>query len=211
MAVFAISAVASTSAYALPEFSPGTKNAFTSSQLGPATLENTAGEKIECSGGSSSGEIINATQVGKVVVKFTGCASSGQECESGATLKEIDTKTLKGDLGLTHEGGLVVVLGLEAETPPVEATFECSPKLLKVKITVKDGVICQVGPIKTLALVGELNCAQTGGIQKYKTFLDSSTGALRTLLLLEEKGGKITISGEKASADIKYTTDVEVT
>jgi hypothetical protein len=214
MAVFAISAVVSAPAYALPEFKPSTKQKFTGKQVGSGTLENTAGEKVSCTGGGGPGEIASATLVAKVVVKFTGCSSSGQEClSSGASAKEIRTKTLKGELG-EEKTGKVTVEGLEAETGKTEAEFECSPSFFKVKIKVTGGVICKVEPVGPPATTkGKLNCEQSGGKQKYTSFEGSESKTVRTLELIEEntKQNKTLKSGEMATAEIEYEKAVEVT
>jgi hypothetical protein len=210
MAVFAIGAVASAPAYAMPEFKPSTAQAFTGTQTGKGLLENSKSEKVECTGGGSPGQIVNATLVGQVVVKFTGCSSSGLACEtSGASAKEIRTRTLKGELGETIKGTTTVAVeALEPESGSVEATFTCGGL---VPITVKGGVVCEVKPTGKLSLKGELICKGSKGTQEFTGYLGSENGIVTVKELIEERNNATLKSSETATAVITYTKEVEVT
>jgi len=118
IAVFAMAAMASSSALASPEFgvceaqaggkflnsscnkastpgkekfelNPVKKNKFTSVIKGTlATLETVGGTKVTCKGESSGGEIKNSKEVGNVVAKFTECSTSSLACKSPTATKE---------------------------------------------------------------------------------------------------------------------------
>jgi hypothetical protein len=78
------------------------KNKFTTKikEATIATLETVGGTKITCTGETSTGEFVNTKEVGKMIVKFTGCEFSGVKCNStGKGTGEIDTHSLGGPIG----------------------------------------------------------------------------------------------------------------
>jgi hypothetical protein len=210
MAVLAVSAVASASAFAAPEFSTTAK--FIGTQKGTSTLENTGAEKIECTAGSSPGVIENKTETGAIVVKFNKCKSSVGACKtSGASPEEIRTNTLMGELGETEK---VVVEGLLPATGTTEASFTCGSGLTEAEITVKGGVICEIGPTMKPSTTSKLTCTEKTGKQTYTAFDSSTTGANTTLELLEERkdalGTSTSKSGEEAEAILENEGGVKV-
>jgi hypothetical protein len=205
VAIFAIGAIASASAFAEPTFSTTAK--FTGKQIGTGNLETPSGlEKVECKTGESPGEIVNSTQTKKVVVKFEKCKSLLGSCKTaGASAEEIRTSTLKGELGLV--GTNEAAEALEPESGTVEATFECGG----LGITVKGGVACAIGPTGKAQTTSKLACEGSGGAQKFTSFNGSSTKTTRTVELITEKGGKTTKSDESATAEITASVAVEIT
>jgi hypothetical protein len=85
------------------KWSPGVvKTKFTTKmkEATIATLETVGGTKITCTGETSTGEYLNAKEIGKMVAKFTGCEFSGVKCNStGKGTGEIDTHSLGGPIG----------------------------------------------------------------------------------------------------------------
>jgi len=78
------------------------KNKFTTKikEATIATLETVGGTKITCKGETSAGEFINTKEVGKMVVQFTGCETSGLKCNSaGKGEGDITTAALGGPIG----------------------------------------------------------------------------------------------------------------
>jgi hypothetical protein len=66
-----------------------------------ATLETSTKAKVSCTGEHSAGEITGTKTVGSVVLRLTGCQSSGQKCSTSGLLEgEIETNTLEGVLGM---------------------------------------------------------------------------------------------------------------
>jgi hypothetical protein len=121
VAVSATSLVAVSVSSGSAEFTPSTKQKFTSTS-GSGTL-TLLGESITCSKDTSAGEVTSAATVGRVVGTFTGCkAKKGEEeCainSAGAKEGEIVTKTLKGELGevAASEAATRVGLLFEPET-----------------------------------------------------------------------------------------------
>jgi hypothetical protein len=109
-----------------PEFKPAA-GAFTAT-AGASKL--TAGANtVTCTAGSAGGEITGAMTVGKAVVKFTGCKSTGSG-GSSCTIKstnagaagEIVTKELKGELGTVKTTEATSGVGLELK-PAAGSTF----------------------------------------------------------------------------------------
>jgi hypothetical protein len=119
VAMFAISAVATASASALPEFKPvPTKKKFTASAE-KVILETPGFEQIvECTKSSITGEVTGARTVGNAIVTLTGCSAydRGTKCafnSKGAKSGEIVTKPLKGELGTVAKAQAFSGVGLQ--------------------------------------------------------------------------------------------------
>jgi len=210
--VFALSvvSVSAASATSLPEFKPSTKQAFTS-KISPFFLETKRREEwLECTAGKTVGEIVNATQVGEVVVTLTGCRIPGLNttCHtSGKSSGEVVTNALKGELG---ETGTTVVLGLEPEKAgEAVAVYECSID----KITVKGGVIGKIEPIGKPETTFKQVWSQAGGEQTYKSFEGSSTKKVRSLHLeWAINSGTVEEAGIKGIEELTFAPkEVEIT
>jgi hypothetical protein len=212
VAVVALSAVVAASASAaLPEFKPSTKQAFTSKMAGDPYIERGGYEKPlgECTGGKTVGEIVNATQVGKVVVTLTGCGSEIGNCNtSGKSSGEVVFNALKGELGVS---GKTAVLGLEPEKAGgVVAEIYCGPYLR----TVKGGLIGEITPIEQLTTTFKQVWEQSDSRQKYRSFEGSSTKKTRSLHLemAIRGGGEFLESGLEAFAEpLTFEKEVEIT
>jgi hypothetical protein len=209
VAVLAMSAVsASAASAALPEFKPSTKQKFTS-KISRFILETRNGEKQDCTSGKTAGEIVNATQVGKVVVTLTGCIVPGvAQCNtSGKSSGEVVTNALKGELG---ESGTTAVLGLEPEKAgePV-AVFECG---IRKPVELTGGLIGKVEPIAKEQTIFKQVWEQAGGVQKYTSFEGSSTKTTRSLHLGYSISGKEAEgAGAEAFEELAFEKRVEVT
>jgi hypothetical protein len=150
--------------------------------------------------------------VGKVVVEFTGCKSSGSG-GSGCTVKSlgsapagtVDTNTLKGELGTvkTTEAASGVALELKGESSSTFTTLE------KNSCTKESAV--------TGAIAGEaspIGKSQTTG--KLIFTVNSSKQAIKVVNLLsgevEPELKAFTTTATEATSDaVTYTTAVEVT
>lgn len=174
VAAFAFSAVAATSALALPEFvmKAGSvlpiKFAGTDAKASKLLTKNSV---VECTADSSAGEVTGPMTFAKVVIKFTGCKSSGFECESSKAKKgEIVTNSLKGELGETAVNSKVGVT-LEPETSGgLLAKFTCFIVTAEVSGSVI-GEIPTASLNKSLAsfnLVYAANAAMEQEIQEIK-------------------------------------------
>jgi hypothetical protein len=204
--VFAMSVVSVSAASAtLPEFSR-TKQTFTSTIIGGVILEaKNAGYPLDCEGGKTVGEIVNKTQVGKVVVTLTGCATGPEPCTtSGKSSGEVVTNTLKGELG---EDSKTVVLGLEPEKAG-EAILSCDVIL---NVTLKGGLIGKITPIGKNETTFKQVWEQTRGEQVYKSFEGSSTKSIRSLHLEYSSNGKTAVeAGVEGTEELTFKELVEI-
>jgi hypothetical protein len=99
-------------ALAAAEFNPMPANKGFETRSGTSVLTGNGGsERITCAASTSTGEITGAKTVGKVLVVFTGCTSTGMggqgcpvESEGAAKAGEIRTSVLKGELGTVASG-----------------------------------------------------------------------------------------------------------
>ncbi len=173
-AMFAVSGLTATGAFAAPEFlhegKELVKKGFTVKSKTGATLVE-LGEtkyKIVCTSSISSGKVTGKTEVEGVVARFKGCRakeeSESTECEVNSTSplggpEEIITKTLKGRLGLVGSAEAVTERGLLLlpASGSVYVTITGSTVCLPAETSeVKGGLIGEIKPIRTLKLKGEL-------------------------------------------------------
>jgi len=122
---------------------------------GHGLLEVTNGNKVTCTGSTSSGNIVSTTTAENVVVKFTGCtASFGAGCQSsGAAAGEIVTKKLHGTLVYLETNSTKTGILLKGEgASKTFATFTCA------------------GGLASLEVVGEVIAELTSPNVKTKTF-----------------------------------------
>jgi hypothetical protein len=212
VAVFAMSAVASSAASAAPVFvtkavvgEAAASKIPIKATLGAAFLEAKSGTKITCTGGSSTGEVTSKNTAAKNISKFVGCESGGNPCENAAA-KEIVTKPLAAVLG-----GITASLPGERLFDEVEgkggklAEFKCAGVL---NVIVRGSLIGSLsgaaGTTATAAETGKLatsklTFAESAGVQKYQKFegtepaeqLESSIG-----------GGAFEKSGQSVIATI---------
>jgi hypothetical protein len=150
--------------------------AFTGA-LGAAFLEGQAGTKITCTAGTSTGEVVNATEGLNGKVTFTGCESSGFPCENGAA-KEIKTNTLKGVLGnvVKEKTPGIRLFSQSGGRGASLANFSCASGAIPVEVkgsvigslTGASGKTPAEGKLPTS---GKLEFSESKGIQKYTKFV----------------------------------------
>jgi hypothetical protein len=182
IAVFAVSAAAASAASAAtPEFKPvPTKKKFKGTGSLTKLTFNNGTEVVECEKSSTSGEVLGARTIGKVVVVFSNCKTSGTKgsgCpvnSAGAHEGEIVTKPLGGELGTVAAGeapsGVGVLLKPEAEKTWAQlAESKCLPA---TKIT--GTLAAEVAVIGKKQLTNRLVFAASGTKQAIATIkLDS--------------------------------------
>jgi hypothetical protein len=212
VAVFAMSVAAST-ASASPVFytkaaigATGAPVPFTGT-LGLGFLEGQKSKtKIECTGGTATGEANTATTTIKNVTKFTGCKTGTFNCEN-AGAGEIVTKSLKGELGdITANVLPGIRLSDETEGRGGKLVdFTCAGGA--VAVDVKGSIIGSLsGAAGTepangkFAASNKLTFAQTAGVQKYTKFVGEVTGEQ---LESNTNGGAYEKSGQAVIATLK--------
>jgi hypothetical protein len=202
VAVVALSAFASASAFAAPEFKGEGAVAGTTftSTSGAGKMEGT--ETIKCSASTSSGEITSATTVGKVVVTFTGCEDKGKKCKSssGAAAGEIKTVSLKGELGEVASAEAASGVG-ELLTPESGSKYVSIESCTLFAVEVTGSVIGEVTPINTLSTEGKLIYTEASKKQTIKKFVGGSTHELSAF-------GS---SGLETSNTVTFSKAIEVT
>ena len=84
------------------EWDPGVghPNFTTTLKEGRVTLETVKKVTVTCKTENSTGEYSGTKEVASVIIRFTGCESSGHNCTSaGLAEGEMETKELEGELG----------------------------------------------------------------------------------------------------------------
>ena len=190
-----------------------TKTVKFTSTSGPGKLETVGKVTVECKAGTSTGEIKSTKEVVKVLVKFTGCETSGIECKTaGAGAGEILTKELKSKLGYINKAKKEVGLSL---TPALAkgafAEFECP--LAKATIVVKEGagkrgnsVIGAITPVNKMAKAFTLTFKQVAGKQSPEKFETGLVDVLESSL----NGGAAEQAGLEATDTLTTAEEVEL-
>jgi hypothetical protein len=81
--------------------------------------------EITCKANKDVGTITGEKTEGGIVATFTGCATLGKKCKSGATAGTIVTHSLKGVLGYINASAHEVGADLTPTTGTALANFEC--------------------------------------------------------------------------------------
>jgi hypothetical protein len=142
VAMLAIYSVAAASASAEPELFKGgkllTKKVAFTGVGGAGELIPSGGVVVECAANTSKGDALNATELGKVEVKYTGCKIKAINEECG-TKGKITTNKLRAKLELAKEtetGAEFPAILFEPEPPGVVfAEFTCAKGGIKVTVT----------------------------------------------------------------------------
>lgn len=213
-AAFALSVAAST-AGASPVFYTKVEYGATANKpikftgtVGAAFLEGSVSKsKIECVGGTASGEVTGPKLTQKNITTFTGCKSSGFPCNStGAGEGEVLTKSLEGELGDVKAGvpGLRLFDEATGKGGPL-AEFSCAGGAIGVKV--KGSLIGQLSGAAgntveegKFASSTKLAFAESGGIQKWTKFVGEETSEQLEGKLGE---GAYEKSGQSAIATLK--------
>jgi hypothetical protein len=199
--VCAISAgAASTASAADPEFGGSVKQTFKGTS-GTGTIASTVGE-ITCSSDSSTGEVTGTSQIGKVVVTFSGCvAKEGEKActakSAGGATGKIVTKTLMGELGLVSKSEAPSGAGLLVlpETAKVLATIEAAC-LAPALSSLEGSVVGEASPVGGLSTTATLGFAGGAGKQSIKEI-----GVLGTTVKPKLLGfGAVTVSEDSTEA-----------
>jgi hypothetical protein len=209
VAVCALGALVATSALAsaTPEFY--TKAAVNTSSgnipytttSATAFLEGkTSGLKVECKTSTGTGEADSATSNAKVITLYKSCEIAGLAlpCENkGASTKEIETKSLKGELGAITTA--LPGIRLSPESGTYVAEFECAGGgvLIKAKgsligsLTGASGETVAEGKLPASA---KLTLKATKGVQFYTHFLTGPSEQLTSVVseFSSEKGEYVT-------------------
>ncbi len=189
---------------ALPEFSPTTGAVQFSS--GKSILETLGGgTKVECSGGSASGQITSEKEITHIGLKFAGCKAAGFSCNSSlGSPGEIQVKNVTGKLGYINKAGKEVGLLFKPAEGKEFTEFNCIGGIIKVKIL--GLVICPITPVNTVVKVYTLKCEQKEGDQKPTKFEGGETEVLK----MSFNGAEEQDSAEELVASVTTNTASEI-
>jgi hypothetical protein len=155
--------------------------------------EGTKVRTVNCTGNTSSGEVNSATSVKGVLVKFTGCTTSGPfgltvPCKSsGASAKEIRTVALKGSTAYLIKSSNRAGIVLSPESGTTFSEFTCTLLGVTVELKVTGSVVGELTPVNTSTTAYSLILKQSAGHQEFENFL-SPTNCASTKAVLMTQG-----------------------
>jgi hypothetical protein len=169
VAVFALSAVAASAAFAGSEFlnesNASPAGITVTGKGGLATFESTGGAKVVCNKSESTGTFKSALEA-TALVKYSGECKLTSSLANSTCAEPIETKELKvlaGSKVGTNATRLEVFLPASNELNAPVAEFTCG----SVKVKVTGGVICKNNKF-ALSLTGEVECKQiSAGKQEF--------------------------------------------
>jgi hypothetical protein len=208
LAVFALGATLSSSAFALPELLGA--NAFPQTFTDKTDANNptleTANHKVTCEKATSTGTQETDT-LGKFHISFTKCTSTlNSVCTStGDASGEILT------LGSFHyvldeKSGIedVAILFLIGQGTEAATTFTCEAFGIKEAVEVKGTLLCLI----LLPLKSEpthlFHCTGSKGVPGDKEYLNDENKSVKALLLTKVGGGVFEESNEVALAEVTF-------
>lgn len=135
---------------------------------GGSNLEIVGIGGLTCTAFADAGTFNGPKSAGGINVTFTGCELLHHQCETGATLGEINTSPLKGEIGYinkaTHEVGVL----LSSETGIYEVpAMHCAELGLRTSGSVI-GVV--TSPVNVFTSTATLTFSQSAGFQSVKKF-----------------------------------------
>jgi hypothetical protein len=196
-----------------PEFKPvPAKKKFTSTGGAVKWTYDNGSETMTCTKSTATGEVTGVKTVGKLVVKFTGCTTSGSGksgCaanSAGRTGGEIVTNALEGELGTvkTAEAASGVGLLLKPETGKTWTTLVGDECTAEAKIT--GTVAAEVATVGKKQATNKLVLSDPSGKQAIHSItLDSGTVERPELVMF---GTAMTL---EASDETTFEEALEVT
>jgi hypothetical protein len=104
-----------------------------------ANLEVIGSTGIACTSSKDEGKFSSPTTAKEIKVTFKGCATQGLKCSNTATVGEIKTNVLEGEVGyVSGKGSKSPVIGtlIRPESGTVDAEFTCKNLFVRVEGTV---------------------------------------------------------------------------
>jgi hypothetical protein len=183
-----------------------------SGTIGASFLESKGASKINCTGGSTTGEVTDEATLSNVAVTFTGCETSGVKCTSPPAAEgTVKTVPLLGTLGNVTLTLPALRLYSEAEGKGGKlAEFECAGGAVKVIVTGSvmgslSGASGKSFEEGKLASSLKLTFSQAKGVQKYTKFFAGEGEEGTEQLSASIGGGPFELSGLSAVATLKTT------
>lgn len=214
LAVAAICVVVVADAAAAPEFKPSTKTLFQGTGQTPFLRIAHYDVKIACEKVTSTGEIVNATLAGNVVLHYLECDGI-EEGKGPCTIKSpgavseglVFTRTLHGRLGLVlpkpaSGSDVSLVLAPASGREFALLTGSC----FRQNYEVTGSLAGLVEPVGVHQTTDKLRFALTGGQQNIRT-VDLSSGGL----VLPQLTAAFFELTQEAVEEVTFATAVEVT
>lgn len=202
VAVFALAAAFSASAFALPELLGQGANATYEGKNTAAnpTLETTKSEKIVCKEATANG-VQETNSLASFHISFKGCESSGFKCNSSG-----DETGVILVLGSAHyvdstPGNVAILFLFE------ELTIKCTAL---VTLKVKGDIVCPVLEALTSAATHEFHCTESAGKPSTTSWLNDENETQTAKVETSKNGGAFIESAEQALASVTFGTAVAV-
>ena len=223
MAVFALGAVVSATASALPTLLEKNKKPVSviekfTGESGKTNLVKLNGKEVECATSTSEGQFEKESVLGPFHITFSNCtAKEGiitAKC-TGAGDKTAGVILVLGEAHLVYDV-LTPTLGAAVLFLIPQFHFTCEAFGVKKLILVKGEVLCLIKPINTLAKHFEIKCEQSKGDPletKYWNEAGTEVNTLNGLLASESASTteeKFEMSGEEGSGLILTELEVEI-
>lgn len=204
MAVFALGAVLSASAFALPELLPqkaGT--AFTGASVAGSEPELVGPATVECKAATATGVQTNDTS-GTFHISFTGCKALGFACKGSEASDGSGVILTLGSFDYVYDT-LTPTLGVAVLFLPTETSFECTAL---AKIKVKGEVLCLILEPTVSKTEHQFHCLAEGKKQLEKTWWNDAGTAQTAELTSSLNGGAFSESSEIALAVVTFPAAV---
>ncbi|MFZ2051711.1 MAG: hypothetical protein WAU69_12375, partial [Solirubrobacteraceae bacterium] len=224
IAAIALSAVAASSASAIPLIRFSAEGAFTG-KSGKAVWETKKGTKIECEQGTAKGNVTSLDRA-ETLIEFEKCKGpSGTTCTITEAAKEVGTSgnihvlaavLLGSDEAPPNDNPAVLITTENKAEEKANVTFLCQVFGIGSEITVRGSVI---GLAKNATVKGKpgitLSFAKTSeaGVQQDKKFWDESETDAEDSLEMEAKGVESFAfegSSEEVSAELESTNNIQI-
>lgn len=213
VAVFALSAVAASSAFGASEFKTKEFPVEFTGKGGKATFETEKGNIVTCENSASKGKV-----TGKFAAEATITYSGNCKLKAVSPLKieeecpTIETKPLAVEPVEKLNGGTKTGLDFKGKTSTTIAEFTCTGKE-KVKIKVTGSVICASEPIGAPSKIGKVICKGAKGVQEFTTATNSEGKAFEDSLKAESTKGIFKVEEKDAQTtteELEYLKGAEV-
>jgi hypothetical protein len=207
IAVFALSAFATSAAFALPEHLPS-KEKWSGKNDGAEApkLEAVSGTKVECVKAKGSGEDTSTT-LGKFTITFEECKTPSffnAKCNTSGDAAGVILST--GEYHYVYDS-LSPSLGIAILFLPNETVFECST-FLKTKVksqSANGGLVCLILEPTMKQVTHLFHCEQEKGKQKEKRYWNDKTEEIKNAeLLCSLNGGAFEECSELALAETTF-------
>jgi hypothetical protein len=207
LAVLAVSAIGSATAFALPEFLPNPEGQGITlgGKSGAGQLQIQGGGTVKCEKDKVLGQLLTLTHV-DIDIHFEGCKALG--FQANTPLDNPGVILVKGLALLCYLNKAAKTVGLNVEVTP---TLQIEVPTAKQSIEVKGNVIGEVTPVNSKKSTGTVNFTQKEG----KPGIEKCEGAAAAVLLAKEGTKEFKPAGEETKEEVEFlkaekATEVEV-